>query len=274
MISHTNSLVPTFRADVRYFEVTSGDGWYGGGADLTPYYLDEKVGAQSMSVCPVLHRQSFSSRIMNMCMYDTTSCDMPIYRNDKICVYMHLGACMTVCGMVMKLSMLRFGSTEMVTKSNMVKSKLTDNNMYTTTSMHAYSLRHAYLPTHYCMYTCLLTTTSMPTYSPQHVCQPTHHNIYACLLTTTSIPAYSPQHVCLPTHHNAPQVQDASDFHKFYKGICEAHDPGAVSVFVTLCVCLCMNIIYIDHGMRLECFCTAVNKSVPLHEFIMSFCAC
>ncbi|MCO5587757.1 hypothetical protein L7F22_041709 [Adiantum nelumboides] len=34
-----NPHVPTFRSDVRYFEV--GDfGWFGGGADLTPNYLD------------------------------------------------------------------------------------------------------------------------------------------------------------------------------------------------------------------------------------------
>jgi len=35
-----NPYVPTFRADVRYFEVEGGSGWFGGGADLTPSYLD------------------------------------------------------------------------------------------------------------------------------------------------------------------------------------------------------------------------------------------
>lgn len=35
-----NPYVPTFRADVRYFEIEGGSGWFGGGADLTPYYLD------------------------------------------------------------------------------------------------------------------------------------------------------------------------------------------------------------------------------------------
>eukprot|EP00240_Pyramimonas_obovata_P003735 CAMPEP_0118924580 /NCGR_PEP_ID=MMETSP1169-20130426/2652_1 /TAXON_ID=36882 /ORGANISM="Pyramimonas obovata, Strain CCMP722" /LENGTH=361 /DNA_ID=CAMNT_0006865707 /DNA_START=100 /DNA_END=1185 /DNA_ORIENTATION=+ len=35
-------MVPTFRADVRYFQVEGGDGWYGGGADLTPYYLEDE----------------------------------------------------------------------------------------------------------------------------------------------------------------------------------------------------------------------------------------
>ena len=31
-------MVPTFRADVRVFQV-GGELWFGGGADLTPYYL-------------------------------------------------------------------------------------------------------------------------------------------------------------------------------------------------------------------------------------------
>jgi len=35
-------MVPTFRADVRYFQVDGGDGWYGGGADLTPFYLNDE----------------------------------------------------------------------------------------------------------------------------------------------------------------------------------------------------------------------------------------
>lgn len=44
MVLHTRSpLVPTFRSDVRIFVVFGEDGmaWYGGGADLTPYYLFE-----------------------------------------------------------------------------------------------------------------------------------------------------------------------------------------------------------------------------------------
>ena len=40
LVFHSASpMVPTFRADVRHFEIEGGDGWYGGGADLTPYYL-------------------------------------------------------------------------------------------------------------------------------------------------------------------------------------------------------------------------------------------
>lgn len=46
MVLHTRSpLVPTFRSDVRIFSVSNGPStmaWFGGGADLTPYYLDEK----------------------------------------------------------------------------------------------------------------------------------------------------------------------------------------------------------------------------------------
>ncbi|KAG6556608.1 hypothetical protein Mapa_001549 [Marchantia paleacea] len=34
--------VPTFRSDIRYFEVEGGGGWFGGGADLTPSYLFEE----------------------------------------------------------------------------------------------------------------------------------------------------------------------------------------------------------------------------------------
>jgi coproporphyrinogen III oxidase len=49
LVLHSKSpMVPTFRSDVRYFEVSSAkederkgtmNGWFGGGADLTPYYL-------------------------------------------------------------------------------------------------------------------------------------------------------------------------------------------------------------------------------------------
>lgn len=43
LVFHSASpMVPTFRADVRYFQVEGGDGWYGGGADLTPYYLEDE----------------------------------------------------------------------------------------------------------------------------------------------------------------------------------------------------------------------------------------
>lgn len=35
-------MVPTVHANFRYFELESGDAWFGGGADLTPYYLFEE----------------------------------------------------------------------------------------------------------------------------------------------------------------------------------------------------------------------------------------
>lgn len=41
-------MVPTKHFNFRYFEVipelSERQWWFGGGADLTPYYLDEKVG--------------------------------------------------------------------------------------------------------------------------------------------------------------------------------------------------------------------------------------
>src|SRR5258706_5001929 len=43
MIFHPRSPhVPTMHANVRYFETDGGRRWFGGGADLTPYYLVEE----------------------------------------------------------------------------------------------------------------------------------------------------------------------------------------------------------------------------------------
>jgi coproporphyrinogen III oxidase len=46
IVLHSRSpLVPTFRSDVRVFSVSNGEttkAWFGGGADLTPYYLDDE----------------------------------------------------------------------------------------------------------------------------------------------------------------------------------------------------------------------------------------
>eukprot|EP00899_Mesostigma_viride_P006688 jgi/Mesvir1/1601/Mv14566-RA.1 len=43
LVFHTRSpMVPTFRSDVRYFEVDGKIATFGGGADLTPYYLFEE----------------------------------------------------------------------------------------------------------------------------------------------------------------------------------------------------------------------------------------
>ncbi|HZV13309.1 MAG TPA: oxygen-dependent coproporphyrinogen oxidase [Candidatus Kapabacteria bacterium] len=35
-------MVPTVHANFRYFEMSNGDAWFGGGTDLTPYYLYEE----------------------------------------------------------------------------------------------------------------------------------------------------------------------------------------------------------------------------------------
>lgn len=37
-----NPNAPTFHANIRYFETDNGSRWFGGGADLTPYYLFEE----------------------------------------------------------------------------------------------------------------------------------------------------------------------------------------------------------------------------------------
>ncbi len=34
--------IPTVHANFRYFEQSNGESWFGGGTDLTPYYLDEE----------------------------------------------------------------------------------------------------------------------------------------------------------------------------------------------------------------------------------------
>jgi coproporphyrinogen III oxidase len=49
VIHPLNPFVPTVHANFRYFELYEADGtlkdsWFGGGADLTPYYLDEEDG--------------------------------------------------------------------------------------------------------------------------------------------------------------------------------------------------------------------------------------
>lgn len=47
VIHPRNPMVPTIHFNYRYFEVQDQEGkmswWFGGGTDLTPYYLDEEV---------------------------------------------------------------------------------------------------------------------------------------------------------------------------------------------------------------------------------------
>lgn len=42
IVHPSNPHAPTFHANVRYFETDVGQAWFGGGADLTPYYLYEE----------------------------------------------------------------------------------------------------------------------------------------------------------------------------------------------------------------------------------------
>ncbi len=42
LVLHPESpMIPTVHMNLRYFELANGDAWFGGGADLTPYYLFE-----------------------------------------------------------------------------------------------------------------------------------------------------------------------------------------------------------------------------------------
>jgi coproporphyrinogen III oxidase len=41
IVHPANPHAPTFHSNIRYFETDSGRAWFGGGADLTPYYLYE-----------------------------------------------------------------------------------------------------------------------------------------------------------------------------------------------------------------------------------------
>ena len=44
VIHPLSPLIPTVHANFRYFELENGDGWFGGGIDLTPYVADEAEG--------------------------------------------------------------------------------------------------------------------------------------------------------------------------------------------------------------------------------------
>ena len=68
MVLHSKSpMIPTFRSDVRIFWVQSANGqekaWFGGGADLTPYYLDEKDHG-SLNV-PIEHHPTIRYMVYN-----------------------------------------------------------------------------------------------------------------------------------------------------------------------------------------------------------------
>lgn len=45
IIHPQNPFVPVIHMNVRYFELSSGKSWFGGGIDLTPHYIDEQEAA-------------------------------------------------------------------------------------------------------------------------------------------------------------------------------------------------------------------------------------
>jgi coproporphyrinogen III oxidase len=52
MIFHPrNPFAPTMHANIRYFETESGQAWFGGGLDLTPYYLFDEDARHFHAVC-------------------------------------------------------------------------------------------------------------------------------------------------------------------------------------------------------------------------------
>lgn len=71
----TNPMVPTVHANWRYFEMydkagTTVDSWFGGGQDLTPYYLFEEDAVHFHKVCKTAcdrHDQSFYPEFKKKC---------------------------------------------------------------------------------------------------------------------------------------------------------------------------------------------------------------
>jgi coproporphyrinogen III oxidase len=71
----TNPFVPTVHANWRYFEMYDGEGnivtqWFGGGQDLTPYYLFEEDAVHFHSVCKKacdLHNEGFHKKFKETC---------------------------------------------------------------------------------------------------------------------------------------------------------------------------------------------------------------
>ena len=64
--------VPTFRGDVRYFELENGDAWFGGGADLTPYDMNEELFSSFHTFYKSICDEYGSSHLYKHC---KTSCD-------------------------------------------------------------------------------------------------------------------------------------------------------------------------------------------------------
>ena len=75
VIHPKNPMVPTVHANWRYFELYKDDGsladaWFGGGQDLTPYYLFEEDATHFHTVCKTAcdqHNASFYSKYKEAC---------------------------------------------------------------------------------------------------------------------------------------------------------------------------------------------------------------
>ncbi|HWF44272.1 MAG TPA: coproporphyrinogen III oxidase, partial [Candidatus Kapabacteria bacterium] len=62
--------IPTVHANFRYFEQSSGESWFGGGSDLTPYYLDEEDAVhfhQTLKIACDKHDASYYPRFKQWC---------------------------------------------------------------------------------------------------------------------------------------------------------------------------------------------------------------
>jgi coproporphyrinogen III oxidase len=73
-IASKNPMVPTVHANWRYFEMYDDNGnviqqWFGGGQDLTPYYLFEEDATLSSNKQPVINIILILSKYKKQCDY-------------------------------------------------------------------------------------------------------------------------------------------------------------------------------------------------------------
>ncbi len=71
LVLHPRSpMIPTIHANFRYFEQSTGQSWFGGGIDLTPYYLvekDAKAFHQTIKATCDKHDESYYPRFKKWC---------------------------------------------------------------------------------------------------------------------------------------------------------------------------------------------------------------
>jgi coproporphyrinogen III oxidase len=63
-------MIPTLHMNLRYIELSSGDAWFGGGADLTPYYLFDEDAKHFHSALKAIcddHNREFYPRFKKWC---------------------------------------------------------------------------------------------------------------------------------------------------------------------------------------------------------------